>query len=128
MRLLLDTQALLWSVNDSARLGPAARDLIADPGNEVMVSVASLWEIAIKVQTGKLKADVRELSDAIHRNDVALLGISIAHLTALTSLPRHHKDPFDHLLIAQAIAENATLMSEDRWMPSYPVPVVSCSA
>ena len=93
-----------------------------------MVSVASLWEIAIKVQVGKLKADVREISDALHQNDVALLGINVAHLVTLTGVPRHHKDPFDHLLIAQAIAENATLMSGDRWMPSYPVPVISCSA
>lgn len=106
MRLLLDTHALLWSLDGDKRLGP----------------------IALKTQAGKLDADTQGISDALGRNGVILLGVSVAHLTALTSLPRHHKDPFDYLLIAQAIAEHATLMSKDRWMPSYPVPVVSCSA
>ena len=128
MRLLLDTHTLLWALNDDKRLGPTARDLISNPANEVMVSIASLWELAIKSQIGKLKADIQGMSDAINRSGVALLDINIAHLAALTGLPRHHKDPFDHLLIAQAIAEQATLVSEDRWMASYPVPVVSCSA
>ena len=128
MRLLLDTQALLRMPSDDKRLGPKAHATIMDSGNEVMVSVASLWEIAIKVQVGKLAADVPGIAAALRQNDAALLGISVTHLVTLTSLPRHHKDPFDHLLIAQAIAENATLISEDRWMPSYPAPVVSCSA
>ena len=128
MRLLLDTQALLWLLSEDKRLGPKARATIADPGNDVMVSVASLWEIAIKVQVGKLTADIPGIAVVSGQNDVALLGVTVDHLTALTSLPRHHKDPFDHLLIAQAIVENATLMSDDHWMPSYPVPVISCSA
>ena len=128
MRLLLDTHALLWSLDGDERLGPIARSLLADRANDVLVSMASLWEIPLKTQAGKLDADVQGISDTLGRNGVILLGVSVAHLTALTSLPRHHKDPFDHLLIAQAIAEDATLMSEDRWMPSYPVPVVNCSA
>lgn len=128
MRLLLDTHALLWSLDGDKRLGPIARSLLADRANDVLVSMASLWEIALKTQTGKLDADVQGISDTLDRNGVILPGVSVAHLTALTSLPRHHKDPFDRLLIAQAIAKNATLMSEDRWMPSYPVPAVSCSA
>lgn len=128
MKLLLDTHVLLWALNDSARLGPTARSLIADRANDVLVSVASLWEVALKSQAGKLRADVQDISNAITRSGVALLGIEVAHLVALTSLPRYHKDPFDHLLIAQGMSENAALMSDDRNMPKYPVQVIGCSA
>ncbi len=128
MKLLLDTHVLLWSLNDSDRLGPTARSLLADRANDVLVSVASLWEVALKSQVGKLRADLQGISNAITRSGVALLGINVAHLVALTGLPRHHKDPFDHLLIAQAMSENAALMSDDRNMPKYPVQVIGCSA
>ena len=128
MRLLLDTHVLVWSLNDSIRLGPMARSLIADRANDVLVSVASLWELAVKSQIGKLKADIQAISNAISRNGVALLSVDVAHLVALTSLPRHHKDPFDHLLIAQAMTEGAALMSDDRDMPKYPVQIIGCSA
>lgn len=128
MKLLLDTHVLLWSLNDSDRLGPTARSLLADRANDVLVSVASLWEVALKSQVGKLRADLQGISNAITRSGVALLGINVAHLVALTGLPRHHKDPFDHVLIAQAMSENAALMSDDRNMPKYPVQVIGCSA
>lgn len=90
--------------------------------------MTSLREVALKTQAGKLDADIQGISNTLGRNGVILLGVSVAQLTTLIGVPRHHKNPFDHLLIAQATAENATLTSEDRWMPSYPVPVVSCSA
>ena len=102
--------------------------MIQDPSNNVLVSIASLWEIAIKQHIGKLQADVLAVAASVERSSAVVLPINLLHLATLLGLPRHHRDPFDHLLIAQAIAENATLMSEDRWMPSYPVPVVSCSA
>lgn len=128
MRLLLDTHALLWSLDGDKRLGPTARSLLADRVNRILVSKASLWEIAFKAQTGKLNAEIQGISDTLGRNGVTLLGVGIAHLITLTGLPRQHCAPFDHLLIAQAIAESATLISDDRWMARYPVPVVSCSA
>ncbi len=128
MKLLLDTHVLLWSLNDSTRLGPIVRSLISDSANDILVSVASLWEAAVKSQVGKLKVDVQGISNAINRSGVALLGINVAHLVVLTSLPRHHTDPFDHLLIAQAISENVALMSDDRNMPKYPVQIIGCSA
>lgn len=128
MKLLLDTHVLLWSLNDSARLGPIARSLITDGANDVVVSVASLWEVAVKSQVGKLRVNVQSISNAISGSGVTLLGINLAHLMALTGLPRHHKDPLDRLLIAQAISENAVLMSDDRNMPKYPVQIVGCSA
>jgi PIN domain nuclease of toxin-antitoxin system len=89
----------------------------------------SLWEIVVKVRVGKLQADIDEISAAVKRQGLTLLGISLAHLSKLSDLPLHpdHRDPFDHLLIAQAMAEAAALVSEDRNMPRYPVPVVSCS-
>ena len=127
MRLLLDTHALLWWLADDGRIGPQARELIADPGNEVLVSLASLWEIVVKLRVGKLDADLGEVLAAIERDGFALLPISPAHLLALAALPTHHRDPFDHLLIAQAIAEGATFLSEDQNTPRYPVQALTCS-
>lgn len=127
MRLLLDTHALLWWLADDDRSGPQARELIADPGNDILVSVASLWEIVVKLRIGKLEADLKELLAAIKRDGFALLGISPAHLLTLEGLPMHHCDPFDHLLIAQALTEGATFVSEDRNTPSYAVRAVTCS-
>ena len=127
MKLLLDTHALLWWLADDEQLGPRARDLIGDPGNDVLASVASLWEIAVKVRAGKLDAGVAEIADAVQRDGFVLLGISTAHLLTLETLPMHHRDPFDHLLIAQAITEDAAFVSADRTASRYPVCVVSCS-
>lgn len=127
MKLLLDTHALLWWLADDDRLGPEARELIADPGNDVLVSIASLWEIIVKRRVGKLEADITEILDAIERQGFTRLGIDAAHLLALEGLPMLHRDPFDHLLIAQAIAEEASFLSEDRHAHRYPVRVVACS-
>jgi PIN domain nuclease of toxin-antitoxin system len=127
MKLLLDTHALLWWLADDARLGPRARGLIEDPGNDVLVSVASLWEAVVKARVGKLDADIAAILDAAEREGFTLLGIGGAHLLALAGLPAHHRDPFDHLLIAQAIAEDEAFVSEDRNAPAYPVRVVTCS-
>jgi PIN domain nuclease of toxin-antitoxin system len=127
MRLLLDTHALLWWLADDAQLGSQARDLIEDPGNDVLVSVASLWKIVVKVRVGKLQADIREIADTIPRDGIALLDISTAHLLTLADLPLHHRDPFDHLLMAQAIEEGATFISENRNASRYPIRLVTCS-
>lgn len=129
MRLLLDTHALLWWLNDDGRLGRHARELIADPVNDVLVSTASLWEIVVKVRVGKLEADIGEISEAVERGGFTRLSIDPAHLVTLAGLTLHpdHRDPFDHLLIAQAITEGATFVSEDGNVPRYPVQVVTCS-
>jgi len=100
--------------------------VIADPGNDILVSVVSLWEIVVKVRVGKLQGDVTEVSDAIERDGLTLLPISLANLAELTGLPMHHRDPFDHLLIAQAISEQATMLSGDQNISKYPVQVLSC--
>lgn len=127
MRLLLDTHALLWWLADDDRLGLQARELIEDPGNDVLVSVVSLWEAVVKARVGKLKADVSEIADGVQREGFALLNIERMHLLTLAGLPLHHRDPFDHLLIAQAIAEDATFISEDRNARNYPVRSTRCS-
>lgn len=128
MRLLLDTHALLWWLADDDRLGPRARELIEDPANDVIVSVVSLWEIVVKVRVGKLHASINDIAGALPREGFDLLGVDTAHLLALAELPTHHRAPFDHLLIAQAITEDATFISEDRNAGRYPVRLVACSA
>ncbi len=127
MKLLLDTHALLWWLEDDAALGQHARERIEDPPNEVLVSVVSLWEIAIKTRIGKLRADVTEIAGAIEQEDFAMLGIGVEHLRALAELPRHHRDPFDHLLIAQALVEDATFVTADRNAARYPVALLAAS-
>ncbi|HEY0203561.1 MAG TPA: type II toxin-antitoxin system VapC family toxin [Acetobacteraceae bacterium] len=127
MKLLLDTHALLWWLADDARLGVSARNLIADPGNNVLVSIVSPWEVIVKMRVGKLKADIGTTLALIERNRFTLLPISPAHLLALAVLPFHHRDPFDHLLIAQAVAEGAAFLSEDRRASQYPLQVIACS-
>lgn len=127
MKLLLDTHALLWWLADDEQLGARARELIEDPGNDVFVSVVSLWEIVVKVRVGKLEASIEEVAAAVQRGGFALLDIGVAHLRQAADLPMHHRDPFDHLLIAQAAVEGATFVSEDRHTPKYPVRFVTCS-
>ena len=95
----------------------------------MLVSAVLLWEIAVKVRVGKLDADIAEILGAVARDGFTLLDISPAHLKALADLPFHedHRDPFDHLLVAQAISEGATFLSEDRHTPRYPVAFLTCS-
>ena len=127
MKLLLDTHALLWWLSDDDRLGSLARELIEDPGNDVLVSMVSLWEIAVKVRIGKLVAELKAIVDAVQREGFSRLDIGSAHLLTLLGLPAHHRDPFDHLLIAQAITEDAAFVSDDRNAPRYPVRLITCT-
>jgi PIN domain nuclease of toxin-antitoxin system len=127
VKVLLDTHALLWWLADDDQIGIQARDLIADPGNNILISVASLWEIVVKVRVGKLEADIEEISEAIELDGFTLLTINPAHLRTLAGLPMHHRDPFDHLLIAQAIAEEAIFLSEDQNTSKYSVQTIRCS-
>ncbi len=126
MRLLLDTHALIWWLADDRRLGLRARALIADPANQVLVSVVSLWEIVVKVRIGKLEAEIGAVERAVVRNNFLRLAITQAHLAALTPLPLHHRDPFDHLLMAQATVEDALMVSDDENIARYPVRLQRC--
>jgi PIN domain nuclease of toxin-antitoxin system len=126
VRLLLDTHALLWWFQDDGRLGAKARALIADPGNDVLASVVSLWEIVVKLRIGKLQADIGAIERAVVRDGFQRLAITRSHLTTLATLPLRHRDPFDHLLIAQAIAEDAAFLSGDGHAALYPVRLQPC--
>jgi PIN domain nuclease of toxin-antitoxin system len=127
LRLLLDTHAFLFWLHEPARLGPAALDAIADRDNHVCWSIASSWEVAIKVGLGKLSIG-GEVSDIIPtellRSGFTLLPVDHAHVLAVSALPRHHGDPFDRLLIAQARAEALTLVSGDERLRPYDVPIL----
>ncbi|MDH7973599.1 type II toxin-antitoxin system VapC family toxin [Sphingomonas sp. AR_OL41] len=123
---MLDTHALLWWLGDMPKLGPNARALIEDPGNELLFSTASPWEIAIKVGIGRLRVDVVPAMAAIAAAGFTQLGVEPAHLAALTRLERHHGDPFDRMIVAQALVEGATVMTEDGMIARYPVATISC--
>ena len=127
MRLLLDTHALLWWLSDDSRLGQQVRDLISDPENDVLVSVVSLWEITVKLRIGKLDANLLEILAVLPDMGFDRLDIADSHLVELAKLPLHHRDPFDHLLMAQAIAEGAYFISDDQNVPLYGLPYLTCS-
>lgn len=118
MNLLLDTHALLWWLTDDARLSPAARAAVVKGSNVVVVSAASAWEIAIKAARGRLDAP-GDLSDAIARYRFRPLAVTIGHALAAGELPPHHRDPFDRMLIAQAIVEGLTVVTRDPDFEAY---------
>jgi PIN domain nuclease of toxin-antitoxin system len=124
VNVLLDTHALLWYYLDDPQLSPSAEQAIADPANRVFVSPASHWEIAIKLSTGKYALQVPFpvfVQEAIHDNGFTILPIETRHTAELVSLPYHHRDPFDRMLVAQAIAEGMPILSADLILDSYPI-------
>lgn len=127
MRLLLDTQAFLWSVTSSERMSPRARAATASGANDVFVSAASAWELAIKVRLGRidLGASVEHfVPDQMARNSYLPLPVLFAHATKVSSLPDVHGDPFDRLLIAQAMIEDLALVTADRTLKGYGIKIV----
>jgi PIN domain nuclease of toxin-antitoxin system len=126
VRLLLDTHVLLWFAAGDDQLGRKARAAIADPANTVLVSVVSLWEAAIKVRIGKLDVDVSALIRESVRAGFDLLDLTAGHVERLLALPvsDRHRDPFDHLLLAQAAAEGATFVTDDGHARRYGVPIL----
>lgn len=123
MTLLLDTHVLLWWLADPKRLSRAARKAIQDGANPVSISAAVAWEIAIKKALGRLDApdDLEEIMEA---NRFIPLPITVAHALAIQSLPDHHRDPFDRILIAQALHEGLRLVNRDSEIAKYPVPQI----
>jgi PIN domain nuclease of toxin-antitoxin system len=127
MKLLLDTHTFLWLAQDNPQLSRAARAAIADPQNELFLSVASIWELAIKIGNGKLilGEDLSPLLDRwLDQAQIQLLPIEKSHATLVATLPMHHRDPFDRLLIAQAVSEHITLVSGDTQIAAYEVPII----
>lgn len=127
MKVLLDTHAFVWWEGDIAQLSKTALDCLTDPSNEIILSTASLWEIQIKHKIGKLSlrlplADIVATQQVI--NGIIVLPVMPTHIFALDNLPTPHKDPFDRLLVAQAIIEGAFLLSADPIFAAYPVIVI----
>jgi PIN domain nuclease of toxin-antitoxin system len=126
MKLLLDTHLLLWAANDSRRLSAAGRKLINDPANDLLFSAASLWEIAIKSSRKKkiFEVDPRLMRRSLLDNGYSDLPVTAAHAVAVDGLPPIHWDPFDRILIAQAMTEGITLLTVDSLVAKYPGPIL----
>ncbi|MGH7911790.1 MAG: type II toxin-antitoxin system VapC family toxin [Candidatus Dormibacteraceae bacterium] len=123
MKLLLDTHAATWFLEADPRLSGNARAAIGDGGNQVLLSAVVVWEIAIKRALGKLPVDHRYLPLLLD-SGVEPLAITLDHARAVEELPLHHRDPFDRLLVAQAKAEDATIVTSDLRIAAYGVPVL----
>jgi PIN domain nuclease of toxin-antitoxin system len=127
MKLLLDTHTLLWFIGNDSQLSAAARGNIEDPAHEVFVSVASLWEIALKLSLEKLKLPLpfgAVFPRQLQVNGFELLPISCLQLNQLAALPFHHRDPFDRLLIAQSLADGMTIVTRDTAFSRYPAKIM----
>jgi PIN domain nuclease of toxin-antitoxin system len=125
LRLLLDTHLLLWAAGQPDRLSAEARSLLQDPANDLVFSVASLWEITIKRGLGRadFRVEPRVLRRGLRDHGYSELAIAADHALAVDLLPPLHKDPFDRLLLAQAVMEGITLLTADPLVARYPAPV-----
>jgi PIN domain nuclease of toxin-antitoxin system len=126
MRFLIDTHALIWHLEDDPLLKLEKSDLVDDPSNEPLVSIASLWEIAIKESLGKLKLSrsVGDLVKAIDHSTISILPVTTNHVVRVSRLPFHHKDPFDRLIIAQAMTEDISVITADPDFAAYGVNII----
>lgn len=127
MKLLLDTHVFLWLNDDPERLSKTVRDLCSSGAHEFYLSMASPWEMQIKSQLDKLVLAM-PIEELIHKNtqenNIQLLPIALSHISYLAQLPAHHRDPFDRMIIAQAMLEGMTIVSVDHAFAAYSVPVV----
>ena len=127
MKYLLDTHTFIWWDSQPSLLSSNVLALLHDPAHDLLLSNASVWEMQIKSQLGKLELglSLRELIESQQRvNQIELLPIHLEHVLAVGSLPLHHRDPFDRMLIAQAVTEDATLVSKDSAFAKYQLPVI----
>lgn len=118
MRILIDTQIFIWAVMESESLSLQAREIILN-ATDVFVSAASIWEISIKARLGRVEGEPREFVTAIEQSGYKELAISARHAAAVHELPLHHRDPFDRILIAQALSEPLRLLTTDRMLSQY---------
>lgn len=124
MRVLLDTHAFIWLVQDTAQLSAGARALVRNPETEPLVSIASLWEMAIKSNRGRLDLAhplPRFVDEGLRVHSIGLLNVQFDHVVRFEQLPRHHKDPFDRMIAAQALEENVPVVGRDRMLDEYGV-------
>lgn len=127
MKLLIDTHTFLWFVQDSNQLSPYAKDLIESSANQIYISIASLWEMAIKSSLSKLELPTSFQDFIPHQvliNGIEIIPINPAHLHQLVNLDLHHRDPFDRLIIAQAMVRGIPVITRDNQFESYPIEVI----
>lgn len=129
MRLLLDTHTLLWFVDGDAQLSQPARTAIVDPTNDLTVSVATIWELAVKTTKPQKPLILSDPVDVYLAKWLPTYGIDVlpiqqAHALGVLALPHHHRDPFDRIMIAQAVCEGMTIVSGDGHFPSFSVPLI----
>lgn len=127
MRLLLDAHAFLWAATDDPQLPPAVRDIVEDPRTRVAVSVASIWELVTKAAAGRLRLpDVAEryFPDRLQRLGFDALPVFLRHVLALQELPQIHGDPFDRILVAQALTDDLQLVTGDERLRAYPIKTI----
>jgi PIN domain nuclease of toxin-antitoxin system len=120
LRLLLDTHVLIWAISDPGRLSIGTQRAIASRENEVFVSVVSPWEIAIKKSRHRLE-DPLALEPVLEESEFELLPVLLRHTRAIESMPHHHRDPFDRMLVAQAVVDGLTIVTADRKLTKYQV-------
>jgi PIN domain nuclease of toxin-antitoxin system len=124
VRYLLDTHVLLWWIADDPKLRADIRNTVTDPDHDILVSAASIWEAAIKRAVGKLRFETPVLLDTLQRGGLRVLPITAEHALAAGGLPRHHDDPFDRMLVAQAMAERLILITRDGRLRDYQVAII----
>ena len=128
MRYLLDTHTFLWWVFDIPKLGPRAREIMASPSSELLLSAVSAWEISIKWSLGRLqlaKPPAEFVPQQMAANNISPLVVEVAHTLKVAELQRHHRDPFDRMLAAQALVEGLPILSSDDILTKYGVEVIS---
>lgn len=129
MTYLLDTGVWLWALDSFERLHPGAREIVADGREEIFLSAATTWELSIKLALGKLKfpaPPAHSVPRLMAQQNLKPLSVTHAHAAKVFDLPPHHGDPFDRLLIAQALVENLTILTADRTFKKYDVPLFWC--
>lgn len=122
MRFLVDTHIFLFLIDADKNLNQSIIEIIASPENNISISIASLWEIVVKVNLGKLPItrNINELYELINQSNITVLNIQKQHLDSYLTLPLIHRDPFDRLIISQAIADDLTLITDDQYIKNYP--------
>lgn len=118
MRLLVDTHLLIWWLAGKS-LPARAAELIRDPANQIYASAASVWEVAIKVSLGKIRIDPDEFVAALREGGFQELSVTVRHASRVAELPKHHRDPFDRLLVAQSLVEAMLLLTQDQPLAAY---------